>query len=219
LSGQDWEVWFRHAWSVREEEVYPKLFGKGTGQIYPLDHDIFSAFSKGDVDPRWLFQGVLKFPPTDARSSWLFVTSGLSNAWFEDQPNPDGWSGFGCELVLEADGDFGWALYLLRRLLAFQILLGWGRYEGKALVAIGDRIPLRQPIDSGESPLTWCLMAPPLGYTDRFHLPSGNVDFLHVVGITEAEAEFARSEGSGELLSRLAVRGYQITRPARAGVV
>ena len=60
----DWQEWFENAWAQREEGVYRDLFGADTGGIYPLDHDIFEPFDKGDVDPRWLTHGVFKFPPS-----------------------------------------------------------------------------------------------------------------------------------------------------------
>ena len=134
-----WEAWFEQVWAAREEQVYPTFFGPDTGGIYALDARVFEDFQKGGVDPRWLTHGVLKFAPTLTRGSWLFATSGLSNPWEDEQPDPDGWSGLGCELVIEAAGDFDWALTHLRRLLAFQILLASGCYEGKEPLGIGDR--------------------------------------------------------------------------------
>jgi hypothetical protein len=211
----NWEEWFQNAWTVREEQFYQSFFGPNSGGIYPLDHHVFAGFAKGDVDPRWLTHGVIKFPPTTTRRSWLYATSGLSNAWDDEEPNPDGWSGLGCELIIEASADFDWALSLLRRLLAFQILLGWGRYEGKEPLVIGDRIPLRNSIDGEQSPLTWCLVAPPVGYPAKFQLPSGNVEFLHLVGVTEVEAQFAKENGYEELLRRISPVGYPVTNPAR----
>jgi hypothetical protein len=103
-----WEEWFEQVWATREERVYRTFFGPDTGGIYTLDAKVFEPFQKRGVDPRWLTHGVLKFPPTRTRGSWLFATSGLSNPWKDEQPNPDGWSGLGCELAIEAAGDFQW---------------------------------------------------------------------------------------------------------------
>src|SRR5215472_4575039 len=97
-----WKEWFEQSWAEREEQVYRTFFGQDTGGIYTLDAGVFDSFQKGGVDPRWLFQGVLKFPPTATRASWLLATSGLSNAWEDETPDPEGWSGLGCELILEA---------------------------------------------------------------------------------------------------------------------
>jgi len=101
---------------------------------------------------------------------------------------------------METAEDFSWALFLVRRLLAFQILLGWGRYEGRNPLSIGDRIPLRNPIDGDHSELTWLLVAPPSNYPAEFHLPTGRAEFPHLVGITETEAAFARNNGYESLL-------------------
>lgn len=209
----------KHAWAIREEEVYPRVFGPGTGDIYVLGSEIFEPFGKGEVDPRWLHHGVMKFPPNENRASWAYVTSGLSNAWHDARPDPSGWSGLGCEIVLETAEDCSWAMFHLRRLLAFQILLGWGLYEGKDLLSEGDRIPLRHPIDGGSSQLTWLLVSRPSGYEAEFHLPTGRAGFLHLVGITEAEAAFAREHGDEALLLLLLAAGYPVTIPGRASVV
>ena len=80
-------------------------------------------------------------------------------------------------------------------------------------------IPLGTPIDSEQSLLTWCMVAPPIGYPGNFQLASGKVDFLHLVGIAEVEAHFAREKGQEELLRRLAPIGYPLTNPARSSVV
>jgi hypothetical protein len=214
-----WKEWFEQAWAEREEQVYRTFFGHDTGGIYPLDTDVFASFQRGSVDPRWLFEGVLKFPPTATRASWLFATSVLSNAWEDETPNTEGWSGLGCELILEADGDFDWATALLRRLLAFQILLGCGRYGDRGPLSIGDRIPLGSPIDGRQSPLTWCMVAPPIGYPTDFHLQSGKVELLHLVGIAETEARFARENGQAQLLRLLTPLGYPVTAATRSAVV
>jgi hypothetical protein len=214
-----WEEWFEEVWAFREEQIYRTFFGPDTGGIYTLDARVFEDFQAGSVDPRWLTHGVLKFPPTPTRGSWLFATSGLSNPWEDEQPNPDGRSGLGCELVIEAAGDFEWALTHVRRLLAFQILLASGGYEGKEPLGIGDRIPLGNPIDSEQSLLTWCMVAPPIGYPNSFQLASGKVELFQLVGITEAEARFARDNGQDELLRLLARIGYPLTNAERSSVV
>lgn len=103
-------------------------------------------------------------------------------------------------------------------MLAFQILLACGHYEGKEPLTICDRIPLRNPIDGQQSLLTWCIVAPPDGYPASFKLPSGRVEFLHLVGITEGEARFARENGHEALLRRLAPIGYPVTNAVRMSV-
>ena len=215
----DWQEQFEAAWALREDDIYPGLFGEDDGGIYPLSDATFAVFNKGPADPRWLTHGVFKFPPTANRKSWLYVTSGLSNAWHDDTFDPDGQSGLGCELVFETPADVGWALTLVRRLLAYQILLGWNHYEGRDIIRIGDRIPLRQPIDGAASQLDWVVVAPPKGYAPRFQLPTGHTEFLHLVGLTEAEKLFAADAGIEALLDKLPAQAYPVTDPDRASVI
>ncbi len=215
----DKQEWFEEVWRVREEEIYPELFGAHSGGILTLDMEIFEPFQVGKVDPRWLTHGVIPYPPNDKRATWMYVTSGLSNEWFEEQPNPNGWSGVGCELVMETREYAPWAGTALRRLLAFQILLGWGHYENRDPLAVGDLVPWREPLDGAQSKLTYCLIAPPEGYPPTFRLASGSAAFLHIIGITEAEAAVVRESGYEALLERLNGRGYPLTEPGRESVV
>src|SRR5262245_11321978 len=69
-------------WRIREEDVYPRLFGPLRRGIFTLTHELFSRrFGPQQIDPRWLTMGVMEFAPTAARKSWLYVTSGYSNPW------------------------------------------------------------------------------------------------------------------------------------------
>jgi hypothetical protein len=89
-------------WRLREEGVYPTLFGPVGRGIFPRTQELFSKrFGQRNVDPRWLFIGVFEFAPTPERSSWLYVSSGYSNPWNEEPEayNPMGESGFGVEFA------------------------------------------------------------------------------------------------------------------------
>ena len=88
----------------REERVYRACFGAADA-IYPLDAAVFESFGMPEPDARWLTHGVLKFAPNETRDTFVYVTSGLSNAWHDDQPDSEGRSGMGCELVLETRED------------------------------------------------------------------------------------------------------------------
>ena len=88
-------------------------------------------------------------------------------------------------------------------MVAFQILLSVGRFEGKGLVHVWDRIPLRAPIDETSSKLTWVLLVPPPNFSEPQLLPSGRFHFLEFIGITEDEAHFARNNGGDALLTLL----------------
>jgi hypothetical protein len=94
-------------WRIREEDVYPVLFGPRVRGIFPLQMEMFTGqFGQSNVDPRWLHYGVLEFAPTETRHSWLYVTSGHSNPWEQlpDEFDPDGESGAGAEFTLATKG-------------------------------------------------------------------------------------------------------------------
>jgi hypothetical protein len=60
------------------------------------------------------------------------------------------------------------------------------------------------------------MLANPEGYPPTVTLPSGIVDLFHVVGITDAEADFARQHGGDALVELLRrADAYPITDPKR----
>jgi hypothetical protein len=60
-------------WRIREEDVYPGLFGPRVRGIFPLQVEMFTGqFGQSKVDPRWLHYGVFEFAPTETRHSWLY---------------------------------------------------------------------------------------------------------------------------------------------------
>lgn len=213
--------WFEDAWAFREESIYRSLFGDVGSGIYTLDAELFTGrFRQASVDPRWLFHGVFESPPSGTRESWLYVSSGLSNAWEADSPRPNEVSGLGCEFILECAAQSEWALHLLRRMVAFQILLSVGRFEGKGLLQAWDRIPLRAPIDGSASKLNWILLTPAPNFRESQRLPSGQFYFLEFIGITEDEADFARNTGGDKLLTLLVQRkAAPVTDPSRSSVL
>jgi hypothetical protein len=221
MAGQTWQEWFENAWAVREESIYRSLFGDIGSGIYPLDPELFKGqFRQTSVDPRWLTHGVFESRPSGTRASWLYVSSGLSNAWEADSAKPDELSGLGCEFIFECPSQSKWALLLLRRMVAFQILLSVGRFEGKGLLQEWDRIPLRAPIDGTSSKLNWVLLTRAANFGERQLLPSGEFHFLEFIGITEDEAEFARKNSGNELLSLLVrQKAAPVTDPSRESVL
>jgi hypothetical protein len=221
VAEQTWQEWFEGAWAVREETLYRTLFGEIGPGIYPLDAELFTTvFQQKSVDPRWLTEGVFECPPNGARENWLYVSSGLSNAWEADASNPGKASGLGCEFIFECPQQSRWALVLLRRMVAFQILLSVGRFPGKGPLQIWDRIPLRGPIDGASSALNWVLLAPSLNFGEPQQLPSGQFQFMEFIGITEDEAEYARKDGSDKLLPLLTRRNAApVTEPTRLTVL
>lgn len=221
MAEKGWQEWFEHTWAVREENIYRSLFGEIGSGIYPLDFDLFTGqFRQTSIDPRWLTHGVFESQPNGTRASWLYVSSGLSNAWEADAEKPDEVSGLGCEFIIECNSQSPWALLLLRRMVAFQILLSVGRFEGKGLLHVWDRIPLRAPIDGISSNLNWLLLTPAPRFAEEQVLPSGRFNFLEFIGITEDEANFGRNNGGDRLLALLLQReAAPVTDPGRESVM
>jgi hypothetical protein len=199
-------------WRIREEDVYPALFGPGSGRIYTLSQEFFSKrFQRDDVDPRWLFYGVLAFAPTSARQSWLYVTSAHSNPWDEEPAsfNPDGISGAGVEFVFETGEAGDWAVLALQGILAFDVLLRAGQFGDKPPLDTHDRIPLRAPINGNEScHLRNIILMEPTHFPATFQLPSGGVRFLSIAAVTDGELAEAKATSSERLLDRLRAAGH-----------
>lgn len=207
--------WFEAAWEQREEQVYRKLFGDLGPGIHPLD---MSLFRDAAVDPRWLTHGVFESPPNARHDSWLYVTSGLSNAWHDEHPNAEGWSGLGRELLLETREQSPWALYLLRHFCAYQLLLAAGHFGERPLLDEWDRMRLGNPIDGSTSQLQSVLFIAAPGFAGTQQLLSGRFDFLQLVGMTPDEHNWAETEGYPQLLERLARAGASpVIDPQRAG--
>jgi hypothetical protein len=220
MADQDWQNWFEEAWAFREDKLYRSHFGAQTEGIYVLDAEMFrSVFHQNAIDPRWLNHGVIEFKPTAERPNWVYVSSGLSNAWEADAPELDSVSGLGCEFVFQCTAQAPWALLLMRRMVAFQLLLAAGRFPGKGVLAIWDRVPVRGPIDGKNSQLTWFMLAPATDFAGMQQLPSGQFQFIQFVGITENEAEYARTKGGDELFRMLlAQKAAPVTDSNRASI-
>jgi hypothetical protein len=206
--------------AYREEELFPRLFGFQKRGIFPITGEILSqTFRQETYDPRWLFHGVFEFAPTPSRASWLYVTSGMSNDWEADAPNAAGVSGLGTEFIFETTGAGNWAISRLLQLMAYQILLYHGRYPGHEPLGDFDRLPLRSPIGDEPSDVQFLMIAPCGKELSPQQLESGSFEFLRVVGITDAEVQYARAVGGGALLDRLReVNAFPVTCATRPTV-
>lgn len=210
-------------WEYREEQLYPRLFGQTRRGIFPLTIEIFTeTFEQENVDPRWLHLGVFEFSPTPTRGSWLYVTSGGSTPWESDPSDydPAKYSWLGVEFVIEAPEQSEWPIRALQRLLAYEVLLCHGRYEGFSSLDYGHRVPAGGAIDgSNNSIIRFLAIAKPKHYPATAQLDSGKFDFLHVIGVTEGERDFAKSTSTDVLIEKLAAQGaYPITQPKRSQV-
>jgi len=202
------------AWEEREEKRYPALFGPGGEGIFPLGPEAFAPFGEaGTPDPRWLSIGVFRFAPTAERSSWLHVSSGLSNDW-EDE----GFPGLGHELVVETPWRDDAAIRLLHGLAAYDLLIAHGRFGEPRILEPGSRI--NAPFDFGErGGVAGMLAAQGERFAGGFRVETGKVALLSCVGVTNGELDFARANSSADLHRRLVEAGVgELTDPARAPV-
>jgi Suppressor of fused protein (SUFU) len=159
---------------------------------------------------------VLAYAPNEQRSHWLYVTSGLSNPWFQEEAGEV--SGFGCELMVKSAVAARWPLRLLRR-LSYYIL----SYSGTLSpgVILNMQTPLAVRADGGLNNIfVW--------YADEapdclYQLPSGVFGMFCTVGITEDECQFAESideYGCWSIQQVLRHAGLgQITDPQRSSVM
>jgi hypothetical protein len=211
-------------WRIREEEVYRDLFGTRARGIFPLQQEMFAGqFRQSEIDPRWLQYGVFEFAPTESRRSWLYVTSGHSNPW-EQTPedyDPDGASGAGVEFTLATTEQGDWAIRALQSMLAFDILLGVGRFPGMEFLGLHDRIPLRAPLDGDEACILRNLvMTNAEGIPGEFQLSSGMVLLTGFTAISDAELTEAKQTSSEALIGRLREAGFHpVNDPHRRSIV
>lgn len=214
-------AWFESVWTDREERVYRSLFGDLGGGVFAAGQGVYQRFGK-EPHPGWLNHGVFACPPNDDRTSWLYVTSGLSNPWNLDKPgkDPSGFSGLGFELVVEATESADWAVPLLHNLMAYELLVATGHYEGAELLEYGNRVPLNGSITPAfDSVIRWLLIEQPRHYAQAFDLASGRVDLFHLVGASDAEVEHARQTDQDKLVALLEKEGVgQRTDAARRSV-
>ncbi|HZN39660.1 MAG TPA: suppressor of fused domain protein [Planctomycetota bacterium] len=223
MSDPAFEQWFEAVWSDREDRVYRSLFGDLGEGVYTAGSSVYERYKK-QPHPGWLNHGVFACPPNDDRPSWIFVTSGLSNPWNLERPgrDPSGFSGLGFELAIETPGPagLGWAVPLLHSLMAYELLVAVGTYEGAELLEYGNRVPLNGSITPAfASAIRWLLVEQPKHYPSAFELASGRVDLFHLVGATDAEVEYARQEDQEALVQLLQKEGiYPRTDAARQSV-
>lgn len=188
------------AWKARNA-IYEELFGNFACCLpknYSLPDQPDPSFTQTTTaagteervfqsDMRAQKISVLAYAPTDARPHWIYVTSGLSNPWFQEAP--DEVSGFGCELMVKSPVEAKWPFKLLRR-LAYFIL----SYSGT--LSPGVILNMKSPIGLNAGELNNIFV----WYGDEapdclYMLPSGAFGLFCVVGITEGESVLAESIG------------------------
>jgi len=235
MSEQHWQLWFEKIWALREETLYRSFFGDTGPGIYTLPASTFASLGEPNPDPRFLTHGVFECPPNPTRDHWLYVTSGMSNPWGDtpETANPEGYSGLGYEFTVHARERGRWPILLLHWLMAVQLLVAAGKLQGE-LLQRNDRIPLGGPLAKKDGLLTHALVTAPdeVGLSDNqpfenqptyppvFALPSGHVDLLLLIGITENEKNFAQSQSVEGLITLLRHHHvFPFTDPTRISMV
>lgn len=211
-------------WRIREEDIYPSLFGGAQRGIFPLSGDVFiNRFKQATYDPRWLSHGVIEFGPTAERPYWLYVTSARSNPWqLEPEAyDPNGVSGAGVEFLFAVTEPGDWAILFLQNMLAYDLLLGAGRFGRREPFVPGDQIPLHSPIDGREAcEIRNAIVFKTEGLPSGFSLPSGRVEFLVFTGVTDQEIDFSKTESVSALVDRLRrADAFPVTDPSRTSVI
>jgi len=203
-------------------QVYPGLWGNVGNQVFTFDEQFFQRTFQQAAEPHWLLTGVIECAPSEKHADWVYVSSGLSNP-LDDAEAPSGGEDFswlGVEVMFRSKEQGPWAIALVQRVAAFEILLAHERFPGRERLAPGARIPLGGPIiPGGDSQRKWLLVVPAADELSSFDLESGRAEFLNVVGITDGEAKLAREQGAEVLFEQLRNHGaLWVTDPKRASL-
>ena len=234
MTDQALQKWFEEIWAQREDHLFRDFFGETGPGIYNLPESSFRSLGCPTPDPRFLTHGVLECPPSAKHPDWIYVSSGMCNPWGESPQTvkPGAPSGLGCEFILHTKEQARWPIQLLHWLMAVQLLVATGQVQGE-LLEHHDRVPLGGPLAKKEGLLTNLLIASPADrgqnpesiptdpvYPPAFGLPSGQVEFLLVLGITGKESEFAKTQGADGLITLLRHHSiFPLTIPDRPSVV
>lgn len=220
------EDWLQEIWRVREEEIYPQIFGPMPDKVLPLPVEfILAILGERPVDPRWLQYAVIEIEPNKNRPDWVYVTDALSTPWnvkdeSELDPDPDAISGMGFEMMFRTSQRAGWAVDILHRLMAYQIGVAYDILKGR-LFNYGNWMPINGPIshDYPNTPVRGVLMTRPLDVQSQFKLRSGKVDLLQIVGITGQELAYLLHAGPDALVGLLYdQKAAPVTNPNRTSI-
>lgn len=215
-----WQKWFEDIWAMREDGVYRRLFGKVGPHVHTIPPQLFAQIGlKQEPDPRWLVHGVFEVEPTEKLPFWTYITTALSNPWGIDPQtaDPDKPSGLGFELLMHTPEQSRWAIQVLHWLMAINILAASGMLHGDTVFA-GARVPLHTSIDPQrpDSPVRNLLITDASHIIPGFKLPSGTVELLLCLGITDAEMKLAATQTYDETMELLKSSGvFPVTNPSR----
>lgn len=198
---------------LARENLLRAVFGQ------PVPNGNIWSPSDTNLTVNWAGGGFYMYPA--ATGGYYFVTSGLS------QPSPDqaaqsdqkdAFSGLGIELVIQAPDDSNWPFGVLQSLVNYMLF-----QENARIVMPGDRIPCNGPlVTDSDTDLCYLIAALSDRYETQGRLPAGDIDLVHLIGVTEGEAkraiDWGRGTGGtlilGEVLKRLKVD--ELTDPTRS---
>lgn len=146
-----------------------------------------------EVARAWPAGGFHRYAPRGERTSWLYVTHGLSQPFEERdvhalRDDPDALSGLGLEYVVACADDAAWPLELLLGLVR-QVLLD----DAATLLEPGRLRACHSPI-GGRGALRHVLATLSPEYELDLLLPAGHCVLVHLVGVTDGEATRAQAE-------------------------
>ncbi|TLX17165.1 suppressor of fused domain protein [Rhizobium sp. MHM7A] len=195
-------------WEIREEEIYPGLFGPHSRGIFPLEWDLFQKFGATQIDPRWRHHGIFEFAPTQERASWIYITSGHSNPYDIDEDDEEARDEAGVEFALAVTEPGDWAIRCLQSVLAFDTLLCAGHYPGSEPLGLYDRIPMHAPLNGDPRCSLRTLVITESAAYPSFDTPAGKVTVRSLTAISDKEWELLRQEGADLLIEQLSDAGH-----------
>ena len=175
---------------VREEIVYKKLFPAIKSEFFvPQKAKLVAFGGKELIEVGW---GVFQIEPTEKNPHWIYLTSGLSNPFDDEEFEDYEESGYGFELAMYTQKKSPWAISVLWNLMGYVLTTG-------NIFADGHVMPLNGPIDGEKSALKSLIF-----YDDRtFSLPTGSFTLLTALGITEEESDLLRTYPPADLKKKL----------------
>ncbi len=173
------------------ENAYTHIFGKS----HPNGNILVPSVDP-DLMINWPGGGVYQYEPVDGRTGWHYITHGLSQP---DEPNaesekdPDICSGFGIELVISTPHENYWAPDVLLNMVRYLLF-----QENSRVILPLDRLPCNGPLVlNTDTKLTHLLAVSSPEYENEIRLPGGRCDLVHMVGVTDAEINYAKEWGPG----------------------
>ncbi|MBI1889414.1 MAG: suppressor of fused domain protein [Burkholderiales bacterium] len=128
----------------------------------------------------------LRFPPSEGRPFWLYITHGLSQPSEPEESekrDQERLSGFGIEFALATRVEEAWPFTMLEALTSYAL-------QGIKPVLPWDRVPSSDLMENAPGGHLLALQAP--GYDTQIITATGKFHIVHLVGVTSAEVTKAK---------------------------